>query len=229
MKIYFSGDRIVVNIEKRIRVLIVEDHIMMAEFMTDTLNNQTDIFVVAAANNASEAVSKYRQYKPDIAIIDLGIPGVNEDDPALPQLGGLEAIRAIKKFDHDSKILVLTAQGRADLVHKSFRAGANGYLLKGEKRQTLVDAIHTIYKNGKFVSQPLATEIISNANSELTEQEFKVLRLLPSNTTTAIAKHLEITESGVRWHISKILYKLGTGNRTLAIDKARKMGLLNEY
>jgi two-component system NarL family response regulator len=198
------------------KVLLAEDHAMVADFMIQVLNKEDDLRVVAHARDGRQAVELYTRYRPDVVVMDLGMPGMD----------GIEAIAAIKQFDPACKILVLTALGGVELARRGLRAGAKGYLLKGDNSQELLKGIRAIRDDGHYISSPVAVELAASQQDELTERELDVLKLLVNHSTLQTAQMLGITEHGVRWHIQKILYKLGVENRVQAIEKARNLGLL---
>lgn len=201
-----------------IKVLIVDDHRLVRQGMTQILNIEDDITVVGEAADGDEACTKARLLKPNVILMDVSMPGMN----------GVEATRIIRQRYPETNIIILTMHRREDLVLKALKLGAKGYFLKETDSQELVDAIRAVHRGDALLDPEMAQELIeefrrakdSEASSELgllTEREQDILELLAQGSdNNEIAKKLNISEKTVRNRLSGIFNKLHVNNRTQA-------------
>jgi len=200
-----------------IRVLIVEDLTMVADFMAQVIDGQQDMCVVGQAGDGYAAIERYVRLQPDVVVMDLAMPG----------MGGVEAIAAIRKVDPAARILVLTALGGEETAYRGLSAGALGYLLKGGRGQELLEAIRMVAAGHRHICPDVVTKLAERSGQEtLSERELEVLQLIATCSTQEVARRLHLSVHGVNWHIQKILHKLGVENRTQALEKARQKGFL---
>jgi two-component system, NarL family, response regulator len=201
-----------------INVLIAEDLTMLAEFMTEFIDREVDMKVVGLAKNGDEALTLYNQLNPDCVVMDL----------AMPVMDGVESISAIKSHDKEAKILILTALGGMESAYRGLRAGASGYLFKGERLLELLVAIRTVASGLQYFSKEVAAKIADRSIHEsLSDREIQILTSIACYSTQETAIRLNLSTHTVHWHIQKILHKLGLKNRTQAVDKARQQGLIS--
>jgi NarL family two-component system response regulator LiaR len=211
----------------RIRVLIVDDHGIVRKGLHMLISSAADMEVAGEAANGSEAVEQARILKPDIILMDL----------VMPQMNGIEAIRAIKQRDAGAKILVLTSFADDQNVFPAIKSGASGYLLKDALPNELLDAMRSIY-NGQPSLHPVIAEKLMREFSQpekapareeaLTRRELDVLRLIAQgNSNHEIARQLVVSDRTVTSHIGSILEKLHVANRTQAALYAIKEGLVD--
>lgn len=203
----------------RLRVLLVEDHFLARMALRGVLKRRRDMVLVAEAANGFNAVDLYREHKPDVTIMDLG----------LPQLSGLEAIRRIRDFDSGARILVLTNFGGSEDVHRAIEAGASGYLGKETGGEQLIEAILAVDRGERYLPAPIADRLAEREpSSELTARELAVLELLVKGCTNRdIAHALGMADKTARIHVSNILRKLEVMDRTEAAVAALQRGIIH--
>src|SRR5689334_4724935 len=207
-----------------IRLVLADDHPIVREGLAAVLETQPDFEVVGEANNGAEAVRLVADLHPDVVLLDL----------EMPELDGVEALRAMQATTPGVRALVFTAFDTDERIIAAVQAGARGYLLKGAPRDELFSAIRVVAGGGSLLQPAVAAKLIQRiaapASPELiplTDREREVLRLLAQGLQNKeIAGHLHISERTVKFHVSAILDKLGAGNRTEAVHLAAQLGLL---
>jgi DNA-binding NarL/FixJ family response regulator len=202
-----------------IRILIADDHAVVRDGLAATLEFQPDMTVVGHARNGREAVERFRDLKPDVALMDL----------AMPELDGCGAILAIRSEFSGARILVLTTYGGDESVFRALENGAKGYLLKDCSTADLLAAIRTIHSGGSHISADAGARLAERAmgGAALSSREIEVLNLVASGKSNKeIAALLFISEGTVKTHVLSIHEKLGVGDRTEAVVKAIKRGIL---
>jgi DNA-binding NarL/FixJ family response regulator len=205
-------------IEGSIRIMTVDDHPLLRQGIAAIIKTQPDMQVVEEASDGEEAIAQFRAHRPDVTLMDLQMPNVN----------GTEAITRIRSEFHDAKILVLsTYSGDVQVLH-AIKAGARGYLLKGNVRTELLEAIRTVHAGRKRIPPEIATELAEHAaDDELSSREIDVLHLIGAgNANKQIADKLSIAETTVKNHISNILSKLGANDRAHAVTIALQRGII---
>lgn len=203
----------------RIRVLLADDHPVVREGLAALINRRPDMMVVAEAASGQEAVDLFRDRQPDVALIDLRMPGVD----------GVAAIAAIRKESPGARIMVLTTFDGDEDIYRALRAGAKGYLLKDAPRDVLLDSIRSVYQGKAYLPSNLATKLAERlAGSELSKRELEVLRLMAEGKTNRqIAEKLFIAEGTVKMHVNSILRTLGVCARTEAVTLALRRGIIS--
>jgi len=201
-----------------IRVLSVDDHPMLREGIAALVASQSDMELVAEASNGREAVEKFRIYHPDVTLMDL----------QMPELGGIDAISAIRGECPDARIIVLTTYAGDVQVRRAIQAGARAYLLKGLLRKELLETIRAVHAGQKHVSPEVAAEIAEHVlDDTLTSREIDVLRLIAGgNANKDIGALLSISEETVKGHVKNILAKLDANDRTHAVMIGLKRGII---
>jgi DNA-binding NarL/FixJ family response regulator len=202
----------------RIRVLAVDDHVIIREGIAVLLGEEPDMTLVAEASNGREAIQQFRQHRPDVTIMDL----------QMPEMNGLDAITAIRGEFRDAKIVVLTTYKGDVQILRALKAGAQGYLLKNTIHKELVDTIRAVHAGKKALSPEASYEIAEHATDDaLTPAEINVLRLIAAgNANKQIADQLSITEETVKGRVKNILSKLGASDRTQAAMIGLKRGII---
>jgi two-component system, NarL family, invasion response regulator UvrY len=208
----------------QINVMLVDDHAVVRMGFKMLLESDSDIKVVAEAENGETAIKAYMEHKPNVVVMDITMPG----------MGGLEAIERILAKDSNAKILVLSAH--EDSVHpkRVLNAGAMGYLTKRSAAEELIKAIRTVASGKKYleagVAQQMAIQQLSGDQSPvdvLSEREFEVfMSLAKGKTTNEIAENLFLSPRTVGTHLYNIKQKLNANNSAEIALIAMRSGLL---
>jgi DNA-binding NarL/FixJ family response regulator len=212
---------------KRIRVLVADDHPLFRKGIRSLLESMADIEVVGEASNGRQAVEMAAELQPDVVLMDL----------QMPEGGGLSATREIANAHDDVHILVVTLFDDDDSVFAALRAGAQGYILKDAEEGEMMRAIRAVGEGEAIFSPAIASRLMDFFASsravvpeevfpELTEREREILTLIARGQTNAdIADQLSISLKTVRNHVSNIFGKLQVVDRAQAAIKAREAGL----
>ncbi|HEY3894323.1 MAG TPA: response regulator, partial [Pseudonocardiaceae bacterium] len=210
-----------------ITILVAEDHPLVRRGIVGYLSTQPDLSVVAEAGEGAEAVRLAREHRPDVAVIDLQLPGID----------GVETIRRLTRDCPGTRVVVLTShEGDAD-IFPAIHAGALSYLLKEVSPEELAAAVRAAASGEAVLHPRVAARVVAelrsgrpdapNALRDLTERELEVLRLLGAGlSNTEIAHRLVIGEKTVKTHVSAILMKLRLADRTQAAVHAWRHGVL---
>jgi DNA-binding NarL/FixJ family response regulator len=205
--------------EKRIRVLVVDDHPTIRKGLAATLNPEPDMEVVGAAATSEEAILLWRQLRPDITLMDLALRG--EDS-------GVEAIRQIRKEAPMAKIVVYSVLKGDEDVYQALQSGAITFLTKDTPDDELVQTIRDVHAGGRPIPQDIARKLADRlTQSSLTPREVEVLSLVAQGyRNKEIAYSLSISEETVQGHMKHILSKLGVNDRTRAAVVAAQRGII---
>lgn len=207
--------------QKPVSIVVADDHPLFRKGLAQTLSEHPGFVVAGEADNKDDAVKLVAALSPDVALIDLSMPG-----------GGLAAIDAIVDLSLDTRIVVLTASEADDDVVASLRRGAHAYLLKGVDTGSLIDALNAVLRGQGYVPPQLATRVIANSRPEarddliatLTDRETAILREVGMGASNKeIARRLRIEEKTVKNHMTSILKKLNLRNRTEAALRSREI------
>ncbi len=209
----------------KINLLIADDHSMVRQGLKQILELEKDITVTAQASNGNEAVRLAREFKPDIILMDINMPGTN----------GLQAIKEIKQEKLPSKVIVLTIHEDREYLFKTLQMGAEGYVLKDAEPAVLVEAIRNVYNGQSYIQPNMTKELVKEFNrvtlhekekndeNNLTSREIEVLELIAEGMINKeIARQLYISEKTVKNHVSNIFKKLEVSDRTQAAIYAFK-------
>jgi len=202
-----------------IRILTVDDHLLLREGIAAVLEAQSDMVLVGEASNGREAIDRFRQLRPDVTLMDLRMPDMN----------GIDAITAICREFRNARIIVLSTYAGDVQAAAALRAGASGYLLKNLVRTELLDTIRAIHAGKRRVPPEIATEIAEHvADDSLTERETEILKCVAAGKSNKlIAAELNISDGTVKTHMKSILPKLNASDRTHAVTIALKRGILD--
>ena len=202
----------------RIRVLAVDDHPLVREGIAGLISVQPDMTLVAEASNGREAIQQFRAHRPDITLMDL----------QMPEMGGLDALIAIRNEFPDARVIVLTTYVGDVQILRALKAGAKAYLLKNTLHKELLETIRAVHAGKKSLSPEASHEIAEHAMDDaLTPAEVLVLRLIAAgNANKEIADQLSITEETVKSRVKNILSKLGANDRTHAAMIGIKRGII---
>jgi DNA-binding NarL/FixJ family response regulator len=205
-----SAKRTGSNSDRMIRILLIEDHVVLREGLRSLLEMEADLSIIGEAGSGEEGLQIAADKKPDLIITDIGLPGRS----------GLSIIPDLRLLDPTAHILVLTAHCTDEYVRAALDAGADGYILKDAERSDLIHGIHTVVEGQKYFSQAVAERVVSGflgtpaANDELTHgnitnRERQVLMLIASaNSNKRIAAQLELSIKTVEKHRSNLMRKL---------------------
>ncbi|RPF41411.1 LuxR family two component transcriptional regulator [Streptomyces sp. Ag109_G2-6] len=204
-----------------IRVLIVDDQMMVREGFSVLLNAMEGIEVVGEAVDGRQAIAQVAALRPDVVLMDI----------RMPEMNGLEATRHIVAADTDAKVLVLTTFDLDEYVYQALRAGASGFLLKDASARQLAEGVRVVAAGEALLAPSVTKRLILEFSKlsevarapdpagvgELTERETEVLVLIAQGLSNAeIADRLLVAESTIKTHVSRVLVKLGLRDRTQA-------------
>jgi DNA-binding NarL/FixJ family response regulator len=207
-----------------IRILVADDHPVVRDGLALMLSTQPDFEVVGAVEGGRAVVEQAQALQPDVVLLDL----------EMPEMDGVEALRALQAVCPAVRALVFTAFDTDERILAALRAGARGYLLKGAPRDELFNAVRVVSQGGSLLQPVVASKLLQRmaAPAEsppeaLTGREQEVLQLLAEGKANKeIAAALVISERTVKFHVSSILSKLGAGNRTEAVRVAVQRGMV---
>ncbi len=200
-----------------IRVLLAEDQLMVRGALAALLSLEKDMEVVAEAARGDEVVPLALQAQPDVALVDIEMPGG----------GGLDAAKALRERLPSCRVVILTTFGRSGYLRRAMESGAAGFLLKDAKASELAVAIRRVMAGERVVDPELALAALSEGNNPLTSREREVLVVALDGASIAdIAARLYLSEGTVRNHLSVAMQKLGARNRMEAARIAEQKGWL---
>ncbi|MBQ2611272.1 response regulator transcription factor [bacterium] len=219
---------------KTIKIIIVEDFKLTRVGLRCALNSNPDIEVCAESENAIDGLKLIERYKPDVVLMDLGLPGMN----------GIEAMVKVKEIYPNTKVIALTSHDRTEEVMAALSSGANAYCLKDIDPSKLADVVRDV-ANGVCWIDPMVSNLVlkalpkaenisfladsndSQCRVPLTEREFEVLKhLVAGKSNTEIAKELIVSVHTAKAHVCSILQKMSVNDRVQAAVKAVKEGLV---
>jgi DNA-binding NarL/FixJ family response regulator len=213
---------------EQIRILLVDDHAVLRGGLRALLNLEPDLDVIGEVATGEEAVERSRTLKPDIVLMDLGMPG----------MGGLEATRQIAALEQGTRILVLTSHAEEEYLLPVLEAGGSGYVQKTSADEDLINAIHTVARDEVFL-YPRAAKLLlqgfkraeergeANPLEELSDREREVLALTAEGFSSAeIGKKLFLSPKTIDTYRARLMQKLGLTHRSELVRLALKTGLL---
>ena len=191
---------------------------MLREGIGALIANQPDLEIIAEAANGREAVQQFRRYRPDVTLMDL----------QMPDMGGIDAISAIRAEFPAARIVVLTTFGGDVLAHRAMKAGASAYVLKSLVRKELLETLRAVHQGLKRVHPDVAAEIAQHTGEPLlTPRETEVLKLAAGGfSNKRIAAQLGINDETAKGHMKSVLAKLNASDRTHAVTLALKRGII---
>jgi DNA-binding NarL/FixJ family response regulator len=222
--------RIITNdaAREKISVVIADDHGILREGLRGLLEEYDDLEVMGEATTGVEAIDRVKALKPMILLLDL----------IMPEMGGVEVLEALAAEELTTRTIVLTGADDDELLARSIRSGAMGYLLKDAASNQLVDAIRKVAEGGCWLPPDLTPKLFHGMTKKpqgedkaklslLTAREIEVLKLLgEARSNSDIADQLFISEHTVKVHVSRILDKLGLAARAEAVRVAIRCGLV---
>lgn len=212
------------NQERAIRVLLVDDHRMVREGLAVFLQVSDDLELTGEAENGAEAVELCAQLQPDVVLMDL----------KMPQMDGATATQLITERFPQIRVIALTSFQEEGLVQRALQAGAISFLLKNVSAEALGDAIRSAYAGRPTLAPEAAQDLVRSATrgpqpgDDLTAREREVLGLMTQGRNNKeIAQRLVVSQSTVKFHVSRILSKLGASSRTEAVAVALQHHLVD--
>ena len=198
-----------------IRLLLADDEHLIRTALAALLGLEDDLDVVAQAASGPEAVAMARRHRPDVAVLDLQMPG----------LDGIAVAEQLHTQLPACATLIVTSHGRPGHLKRALAAGVGGFLPKTVSGQVLADVVRTVHAGGRYVDPQLAAEAISTGDNPLTSRETDVLELAANGTPIEdIARQAALSPGTVRNYLSSAATKLGAANRHEAAQRARTHG-----
>lgn len=213
----------------KIKVLLVEDHTLTRIGLKTALEESGTIEVIAETEYGEKGVDMAKKLTPDIVLMDLGLPNMN----------GIDSTRAIKHYNPEQKVLILTSHRDENEVTGALGAGADGYCLKDINPKSLVNVIQMVCEGAAWLDPAIARVVLSKFSLEetsqeksqdksyspLTDRELQVLQLLADGCNNQeIADELSLSQHTIKTHVGNILHKLSVDDRTQAVVKALREG-----
>jgi DNA-binding NarL/FixJ family response regulator len=204
---------------KSIRILLADDHALVRDGIAKIISSHQDMEVIGQAGNGKDAIDLFTKLRPDIAIIDVSMPG----------LSGIETILEIRKRFANAQLMILSSHDHEEDIYQAIQAGASGYILKDAPASELITAIQSVQKGERYIPPRVARQLAQRIGmDELTERESEILKLIAVGTSNKeIADVLGVSEGTVKAHVNHILNKLGASDRTHAVSIAIKKGLVH--
>ncbi|HEV2862263.1 MAG TPA: response regulator transcription factor [Pyrinomonadaceae bacterium] len=205
--------------DSKIRIIVVDDQAVVRQGFVSLINTVADMEVIAQGTNGQQAVELYRTHKPDVMLMDL----------RMPVMGGVDAIKALRREFPQARVIILTTFDGDEDIYRSLQAGAQGYLLKDMFFEELEDAIRTVHSGGRRIPGVVAERLAGRmSGSDLTARELEVLeQIVRGKSNKEIAQTLGISEATVKSHINNVLSKLDASDRTQAATKALQRGIVH--
>jgi DNA-binding NarL/FixJ family response regulator len=209
-----------------IRILIADDHGIVAEGLKHLVEAQSDMEVVALVGDGREAVQQAREARPDVVLMDL----------SMPELNGADATRAILERDPKCRVIVLSMYSQREYVRRALKAGAAGYVVKRSAAKEVVEAIRAVHAGQRYLSPRVADVVLEDYTddkqddllSRLSSREREVLQLLAEGRTGAqIAERLSLSQKTVETYRARLVEKLGIRDLAGLVRFAIQRGLVS--
>lgn len=201
----------------RIRILLVDDHMVIRMGLMTAASDAADMEVVADVDNGHDAVEAFRRLKPDIVVLDLRMHGMS----------GLETLRALREEFKGVRVLVFSNYAKGEEIYQAMKAGAAGFVLKEMPLDRLLEAIRVVHRGEQYMPPEVAVRVGERMLAQLSPRELEVLQLLGRGfSNKEIGAHLGVVEGTVKIHVANIFGKLGVSDRTQALIEAIKRGIV---
>lgn len=198
-----------------IRILLADDENLIRDALATLLSLEDDLDVVVQAASGTEALAAARKHDPDVAVLDLQMPG----------LDGIEVARALADEVPGCRVVMVTSHGRPGYLKRALEAGVGAFLPKTVSSRVLADVVRQVQAGGRYVDPELAAEAIAAGSSPLTAREADVLELAAGGAPVEeIATRASLAPGTVRNYLSSAAAKLGATNRHEAVHLARRHG-----
>jgi two-component system NarL family response regulator len=205
---------------EKIRVLIVDDHLIVRVGLRTVISAEPDMTVVAEAGDGPAAIAAYEAHRPDVSLLDLRLPDIN----------GIDLMGQLRRRDPAARIIVLTSFDGDEDIFRAVQAGARGYLLKGAMPDGVLEsAIRTVHAGGRHLPADIAGRLADHVSApSLTPREVAVLELVARGLSNAeIGAALSVSAGTIKTHLKRIFPKLGVADRTAAALAAVQRGIVN--
>jgi two-component system, NarL family, response regulator DesR len=200
-----------------IKIMIAEDQAMVRQALVALLGLEPDIEVIAQAATGDEALAMATRHQPDVAVLDIEMPGSS----------GIDVARQLRQDGFGGQVVIVTTFGRPGYLRAAMAAGASGFLLKDAPAVQLAQAIRRVHAGERVVDPALAAAALAEGESPLTGRETDVLTAAASHDAISeIASRLHLSPGTVRNHLSAAMQKLGARNRAEAVQMAQIKGWL---
>ncbi|SEF88787.1 response regulator [Marinobacterium lutimaris] len=217
-----------------IRVLLVDDHSIVRFGYQQLLTRSDDIEVIAEAENCADALRAYRNLSPDVVILDLSMPMDSNSEEIQSTAGGLEAIRRIRSYDNNARILVVSGLDSNPYPQRAAQAGVQGYVTKRNASAELRQAVFSIAQGDKFYSKSISHLVDckeeayeDNQLSQLTARELEIFSMIAEgHTVNSIAEVMHLSPKTVHAHRANLMRKLNISSSAEIIHIAMRAGIL---
>lgn len=200
-----------------LRLLLADDQALVRGALAALLQLEADLDVVAEVGSGTEAVEAARTHRPDVALLDVEMPG----------LDGITATEEVRRVSPGTRVLIVTTFGRPGYLRRALQAGASGFVVKDTPAAQLAEAVRRVHAGLRVVDPALATDSLAVGDSPLTPRETDVLRAARDGATVAtVAARLSLSEGTVRNHLSAAIGKTGAATRAEAARTAEERGWL---
>ncbi|MHA6797134.1 response regulator transcription factor [Pseudonocardia bannensis] len=203
-----------------IRLVLADDESLTRGAVGALLGLEPDLVVVGEAATGDEAVDAVREHRPDIAVLDVEMPGRD----------GAEVAQWVAAHQPGTRCIILTRHARPGVLRRALAAGAAGFVAKSAPATLLADVIRRVHRGGRYVDPDLAMTALTTEDCPLTDRELEVLRTVDAagagGTAADIARRVHLSPGTVRNYLSSAMQKLGAGNRSDAVRHARDHGWL---
>jgi two-component system NarL family response regulator len=202
----------------KLRILIADDHALVRIGLRASIEMEPDIHVVAEAGTGEQALVEFRKHRPDVALIDLRMPGSD----------GIQTTAALCREFADARVIVISTFLGGDDIRRAMQAGAKTYLPKSIQREEFIKAIRAVANGESYLHNVVASRLAERLRRpDLTVRELEVLRLIVAgNSNKEIAAALSIEVGTVKLHVGKVLEKLQAADRTEAATMAIQAGIV---
>jgi len=200
-----------------IRLLLADDQALVRGALAALLDLEPDLSVVAEVASGDEVVGAAREHRPDVALLDVEMPGMD----------GIAATQALREAMPGVRVLIVTTFGRPGFLRRALQAGASGFVVKDTPARQLADAVRRVHSGLRVVDPVLAADSLVSGESPLTTREAEVARAARDGGTVAdLARELFLSEGTVRNHLSSVIGKTGARTRAEAVRIAEDNGWL---
>ena len=213
-----TSQSIPMDTQKKIRVLVADDHPIVRQGVIANLKPQPDMMIVAEAGDGLEALALIKEHSPDVVLLDLRMPAMD----------GLDVMEGVNSAKLNSRVIIMTTFESEEDIHRAIKAGARGYLLKDSTQDEILDAIRRVSLGETYLPARIVQKVAEGMRKpELSPREIEVLQCVAAGKSNKeIGVQLFIAEGTVKTHVKSLLEKLAVVGRTGAIREAVHRGLV---